>query len=82
MTFANALAATMAIVFAACRILVGMFPAISFSIAQSWMHTVRMERMMPSWSAPDFVLGLVSATISAWLVGYLFAMVYNNLAKK
>ena len=83
MTFANALGATMAIVFVVCRVLVGIFPALSLAIAQSWFHMIPMERMNAgSLSAPAFVLGLVSATISAWLAGYLFATVYNSLAKK
>lgn len=80
---ANALAATMAIVFVACRLLVGMLPGFMFSMAQSWFHGVALTRMN-SWSVstPTFLFGLVSATVSAWLVGFLFANLYNYFLKK
>lgn len=80
---ANALAATIAIVFVVCRILVSLFPDLMFTIAQSWLHGVELAKLS-SWdlTAQSFVLGLVSATVSAWLVGYLFASILSSLAKK
>lgn len=80
---ANALAATMAIVFVACRLLVGMLPGFMFGMAQSWFHGVALTRMS-SWSVstPTFLFGLISATVSAWLTGYLFATLYNYFLKR
>ncbi len=80
---ANALAATIAIVFVACRILVGLFPDLMFTIAQSWLHGVELVKFNPSnLTVQSFVLGLISASVSAWLVGYLFASISNFFSKK
>lgn len=82
-TVANAVAVTTVIVFVACRILVGLFPGLSFAVAQSWFHGITLSQL-ESWNLTigSFILGLVSSTITAWVVGYLFAYVYSLLAKK
>lgn len=80
---ANTTAVTTAIVFLVCRIGVGLFPDLSFTLAQSWFHGIELTKL-GSWSLTmeSFVLGLVSTTIGAWLVGYLFANLYNFFLKK
>lgn len=80
---ANALAATIVIVFVACRVLVGLFPDLSFAVAQSWFHGVALSKL-DTWdlTASSFFLGLISSTITAWVVGYLFAYIHSLLAKK
>ncbi len=82
-TTANAVGVTTAIVFVACRILVGLFPDISFTIAQSWFHGLQLTKL-ETWnlSFSDFLLGLISSTITAWVVGFIFAKVYNSFAKR
>lgn len=80
---ANAAAATTAVVFVACRILVGLFPDAFFAIAQSWFHGIALTKL-DSWNltASSFILGLVTATATAWFIGYLFAWTYNWFLKK
>ena len=80
---ANALAVTTAIVFVICRVLVGWFPDLSFTIAQSWFHGIQLDRL-GTWNltTASFVLGLVSASVFTWLAGYAFAAIYNALGKK
>lgn len=80
---ANAVGVTTAIVFVVCRILVGLFPTISFAIAQSWFHGIELTKL-ETWnlSFSGFLLGLVSSTITAWVVGFIFAKVYNSFAKR
>ncbi len=80
---ANAVGATTAIVFVACRVLVGLFPDLSFTIAQSWFHGIQLTKL-DSWNLTfsSFVLGLVSSAITAWIIGYIFAKVYNFFVKK
>lgn len=82
LTTANAVGATTALVFLVCRVLVGIFPDLSFTVAQSWFHGIELTKL-GSWNltAESFVLGLVSATVGAWLVGYLFASIYNFFIK-
>lgn len=82
MVTANAVAATTAIVYVLCRILVGLFPDLSFTVAQSWFHGIALGQL-GSWNLtpPSFILGIVSSAITAWIVGYIFASVYNFFLK-
>lgn len=83
MATANAAGATTAVVFVACRLLVGLFPNFMFMIGQSWLHGIELTKMT-AWnvSTPAFLLGLISATLFAWAVGYVFALFYNKFAEK
>lgn len=79
---ANALAVTTAIVYVLCRLLVGLFPDASFTVAQSWFHGIELSRL-DAWNLTlsSFVLGLISSSISAWVVGYIFVKVYKLFVK-
>lgn len=83
LAIANATAVTTAVVFVVCRVGIGLFPDLSFTLAQSWFHGIELTKL-GSWNltTESFVLGLVSATIGAWLVGYLSATIYNCFLKK
>lgn len=80
---ANAVAATTAIIYVACRLLVGLFPDFMFSVGQSWFHGITLTQK-GAWSLTSsaFMLGLISSTVFAWFVGYLFASLYNSFLKK
>ena len=79
---ANAAATTTAVLFIACRVLVGLFPGLMFTVAQSWFHGVTLARFDSSnLSASSLLIGLVSSTIIAWIVGYVFAKAYNYFLK-
>ncbi len=80
---ANAAGVTTAVVFVACRLLVGIFPDFMFAVGQSWLHGIQLTQM-GTWNIPasTFILGLVSSTVFAWLVGYLFAVVYNKFVER
>ncbi|MCL4416896.1 MAG: DUF5676 family membrane protein [Actinobacteria bacterium] len=77
----NTLAVTTAIVFIICRVLVAIFPDQSFAIAQSWFHGIEVNKLGANLSIGTFVLGLISATITAWIVGYIFIKVFKLFAK-
>lgn len=68
----NALAITTAIVFVLCATLVGLFPDILFSIAQSWFHGIEFSKAVLNITISSFILGLISSTITAWIIGYIF----------
>lgn len=79
---ANALAGTTAIVFVVCRVLVALFPDAFFAIAQSWFHGIELSQLgSGNLTMPSFILGLISATVTAWLIGYLFARIYKLFLK-
>ena len=78
----NSLAATTAIIYVLCRVLVGLFPDISFAIAQSWFHGIELSKL-GVWNLTfvSFILGIISSTITAWVVGYIFVKVYKLFTK-
>ena len=80
---ANALATTGGIFYIVCRILVIIFPDLTFSFAQSWFHGINLVKS-GSWdlSVTGFFAGLVSFMVLAWVTGYIFAVTYNYFSKK
>jgi len=79
---ANAVAVSVAIIFVLCRIAVALFPDLAMAVAQSWFHGLEISKVS-GWnlSLDAFIIGLITSTIGAWLVGYLFAIVYNYFVK-
>jgi len=76
----NALAVTTAIIYVLCRLLV--FPNEFFAIAQSWFHGVEFSRLdVGNLTMSAFIVGLISSTITAWVVGYIFIKVYRSFVK-
>lgn len=80
---ANASAVTVAVLYVVCRLLVGLFPDLMLTIAQSWFHMTG-QSSFTSWDLTlgSFILGLITATVSAWAVGYFFTVSYNYFLKK
>ena len=80
---ANTLAVTTGIFFVACRLLVGLFPDLMFSIAQSWFHDIVLTKATTlDLTIETLVLGLVSSMGTSWIVGFLFSTVYGHLNKR
>ena len=79
--WANALAGTMGFVYVACALLVGLFPEVSKAVAVSWFHGFDLGKIWEAAPRGNFVLGLITATAGSWVVGYLFAWLYNKLVK-
>lgn len=76
MATANSLALTVGIIYIACRILVGLFPGLMYSIAQSWFHDIKLTQLdVESLSISTFILGFVSSIVSAWIVGYMYSYI-------
>ncbi len=83
MATANATAITAAIVFIVCRVAFSLAPDFSMDIAKSWFHGIDISRISAlNLSTDSFILGFVTATVGAWLVGYVFAISYNLFVKK
>ena len=81
---ANATAATVALLYIVCAVSVLLFPDISMTIARSWFHGIDISKLALSTQTNpgSLVLGFVTATGGGWLLGYIFAIFYNNFAKK
>ena len=83
MVTANAAAATTAIVYIFCRIAFTLVPDMTMLIARSWFHGIDISKISAlNLSLESFVLGLVTATVGAWVAGYVFAYLYNAFITK
>ena len=79
--WANASAISVGVVYLVCAAFVAILPGLSKLVMQSWFHGISFEAIWTGAARGNFVLGLISAVIGAWLVGYLFAGLYNKLGK-
>lgn len=78
---ANATAITVGFIYVACALLVAVFPEFFRAVATSWFHGWNAELLWTGTPRGNFVLGLVSAMIGSWIVGYVFAWSYNKFVK-
>ena len=83
MATANASAATIAIVYVTCALAVGLFPEFTMNVTRSWFHGIDLSKIS-SWNftAGSLILGVGPAVGYAWVIGYLYANVYNYFLKK
>ena len=81
---ANAMAVVMGVGYVVCRVLSWLVPGWLFTIVQSWFHTFTIESMKTtvSFNIGAFIFGGVSLVVVTWGTVYVFAEVYNKLAKK
>jgi len=80
---ANASALTAALIYVVCFLSVALFPDLALTVAKSWFHGVELIGGS-AWSASpvSFILGLLTLVGGAWLVGYIFAGIYNYFVRK
>lgn len=79
--WANAMAISTGVVYVVCAAFVAILPGISKAVMQSWFHEVSLEALWTGAPRGNFILGLATAVIGTWLVGYLFAKTYNKFSK-
>ncbi|KKR54776.1 MAG: hypothetical protein UT92_C0013G0012 [Candidatus Curtissbacteria bacterium GW2011_GWA1_40_24] len=79
---ANAAAITIGAIYIVCSILVVLLPGFFKVVSQSWFHGVDLSLIWTGSARGNFLLGLITAVVGAWLVGYIFAWFYNQFAKK
>jgi hypothetical protein len=82
LAFANALAAITAIVYVVCSLLVVVFPEFFKMVSQGWFHGIDIGLIWTGSPRGNFLLGLITAVIGMWLVGWAFAWLYNQFSKK
>lgn len=77
---ANALAVTAGIVSLICYILILLFPSGTVRMFGAIFHGIDMNKiaMIPS-SIGYGLLGIIEVIIIGWIVGWLFAVIYNKL---
>lgn len=79
--WANASAVFIGIVYVFCALGVVLFPGIAKAVAGSWFHGIDLGLIWTGSARPNFLLGLVTAVGLSWIGGWIFAWLYNRLAK-
>jgi len=80
--WANASAIFIGVVYLFCRFAIALFPGLSMQVTRSWFHGFDMANIWtPREFSENFLLGLVSAVLLAWVAGWLFAWIHNKLVK-
>lgn len=79
--WANASAVFMGVVYVFCALAISLFPGFAKTVAGSWFHGIDLGLIWTGVVRPNFLLGLVTAVGLTWVGGWLFAWLYNKLAK-
>lgn len=79
--FAQALAITMGTVYVVCAAGVAFLPAFSRAVAVSWFHGIDLSQIWTGAPRGNFILGLITAVVGSWLLGWLLAGLYNKAQK-
>lgn len=65
-----------------CLLLVGLFPDVSRTVAQSWMHRANLAAIWnPTITVNSVILGAVSVFIAAYIAAWLFVIIYKAIVK-
>lgn len=79
---ANASAVTTAVIYVVCTATVVFLPDLSMTIAQSWFHGIDLSKISSfNITVGSFILGIITATVGAWLIGFVFAKIYNQFVQ-
>lgn len=82
-TFANAFAATIAVVYVVCAGWVVVARDSFMGLTGTWVHGIDMKSLpFVSPTAGGLIVGFMTSVIAAWAAGYLFAWLYNQFSKK
>lgn len=83
MATANAAVVTALVLYVVCAIAIGLSPEFSMMVAQSWFHGLVLSKIAGLTMTPtSLVIGAVSISIYAWVLGFVFANTYNYFSKK
>ncbi len=77
--FANALTSVIAAIYIICFVLSFIAPDFVTGLGQSWVHVInlRLIKDTSAVNAADGIIGLVSLSLTTWVVGFSFAWLYN-----
>lgn len=79
--WANASGVLIGIVYVFCSLAIALFPDLSQTVAQSWVHGINFGAVWTASPRGNFLLGLITAVGLSWIAGYLFAWLYNKFVK-
>ena len=79
---ANSVAATAAVFYAACIMLLWIAPNAAIVFFNALMHGVDVTGLIKAdLGIAQALTSIITGTLTAWVTGWLFATVYNKFAK-
>lgn len=79
--WANTSGVFMGIVYLFCALAASLSPGLYKAVATSWFHGIDLGLIWTGGARPNFLLGLVTAFGLSWIGGWIFAWLYNRLAR-
>lgn len=76
---ANSLAITVAIAYLVCIVAIKIAPELAVKIGNYLFHGIDISSLVVTTSIGNSLISLVTGAIISWLIGALFAAVYNKL---
>ncbi len=78
-----ALALTSGVVYTICAVVAGLWPRALLKLMSTWIHTLDLQKVSfeQSGNLQSFIVGLVSIMVFFYVVGVLFAWLYNGCVK-
>ena len=85
LTTGFAAAITFAVLYSVCALAFAVFPDGTLAFVDAWFHGLDLSLLKPAggeaWTAGDFLYGLVGVSATAFVTGFLFAIVNNILRR-
>lgn len=80
---ANSVALATAVLWVLCSVVVALFPGLSWTLTNWWTHGL-LTGVRASWNLnlPNILLGGVTLTASAWVVGFVFGWSWEKMSQK
>jgi len=78
---AFSLAAVSGIISAACALLIALAPSFTMNFFGSIFHGIDMNKIAKSMTFSSAILGIIVAAILAFIIGWLFAKLYNAIKR-
>lgn len=71
---------TLGIVYIACVVLAAIWPDSLLWLVSNWLHTIDLSKIAVQYefSFGRFIVGLISAMLSGYVVGALYGWIYNR----
>lgn len=76
---ANTLALTVGVAYLVCIIAVLLAPGLTTTIGNYLFHGIDISSLIVERSLGYSVITLITGTIAGWLIGAVFAVIYNKL---
>jgi hypothetical protein len=85
LTTGLAAAITFAVLYSICALAFALFPDGTLAFLNAWFHGMDLGLLRPAggevWTVGDFLYGLLGVSVTAFVAGFLFALVSNFLKR-